>query len=386
MRNTIVLLGIILFLSCSKSESKNSPTVLPNTPVVSTPIAPSIPTGLKSTPGYYSIMLSWDNPNNQNIKTCKIYRDTSIAPSKLYKEIPFTTQFKDDLVSLTKKYYYKISITDNNNLESNLSAEVNGIAQEPVNINQPINGEIGGIDYAFLNFGTPVFTKISHTFTIYNEPANADSSLNKDGIYYQFYQGIINDTIGFYYGIQTSVMNPNGINKKGIIFSRWNTRDILNYKIANGGWGQSAGYEGNFIGVRINYEWSIGTYTIELKKDSSDSIGDWYGLWILNANTKQNTYCGSIRFETSTKSSGIKDNGITWTELYAKADKNTPLPMWHVSVDEVLADNKAPISVTSDYNKNTFVGFSNIFTTNNKDFHFLMGPKVLTYKSAGKLW
>lgn len=379
MKRLFFALGMLFLLSCSKSEVRN-------TPITSTPVPPTNPTGIKSTPGFYSITISWDNPNNQKIKTCKIYRDTSFNPSKLYKEIPFTTQFKDELVSLTKKYYYKISYTDNNNLESILSAEVNGIAQEPENTNQPIKGEIGGIDYAYWNFGTTVFTKISHTFTIYNEPTNANGSLNNDGIYYQFYQGIINDTIGFYYGIQTSVMNPNGINKKGIIFSRWKTRDILNYKIANGGWGQSAGYEGDFIGVRINYEWGIGTYTIELKKDSSDNKGDWYGLWITNASNKQNTYCGSIRFEKSSKSSGIKDNGITWTELYYKGDKNTPLPRWHVSVDEVIADNKAPISVTSDYNKNTFIGFSNIFTTNNIDVHFLMGPKVVTYKPAGKLW
>ena len=39
---------------------------------------------------------------------------------------------------------------------------------------KPINGEIGGIDYAYWNFGTPVFTKIAHTFTIYNEPKNED--------------------------------------------------------------------------------------------------------------------------------------------------------------------------------------------------------------------
>jgi hypothetical protein len=385
MRKIYTLFLCYLILGCSKSEMQNS-TSVPSKPVTSTPVAPASPTGIKSTPEFYSISLSWDNPNNQNIKTCKIYRDTTTNPNKLYKEIPFTTQYKDELVSLKNKYYYKISFYDINNLESNLSAEVNGIAQEPVNTNKPLIGEIGGIDYAFWNFNTPVFTKISHSFTIHNEPTNADGTINKDGLYYQFYQGIINDTIGFYYGIQTSVWNPNGINKKGIIFSRWKTRDVLNYKIANGGWGQSAGYEGDFIGVRINYEWGIGTYTIELKKDSSDNKGDWYGLWITNISNKQNTYCGSIRFETSSKSSGIKSSGITWSELYYKADKNTTLPNWHVSVDEVFADNKAPISVTSDYNKNTFVGFSNIFTTNNKDVHFLMGPKVLTYKPAGKLW
>ena len=73
-------------------------------------------------------------------------------------------------------------------------------------------------------------------------------------------------------------------------------------------------------------------------------------------------------------------------EAYYKADKNTPLPNWHVSVDEVLADNKAPISVTSEYNQNTFIGFSTIYTTNNKEVHFLTSTKEITNKPAGKIW
>lgn len=364
-----------LFLSCNKNTSTSSSQNSLNSSI-----------NLKATQGYYNILLSWDNPNKQSIKTCRIYRDTLPNSLKFYKEILFTNQFKDDLVILNKKYYYKVSFVDSSNFESNKSIEVSQTAIEPINSNQPTAGEIGGINYAFWNFNSSVFTKITHTFTIYNEPANLDNSLNKDGLYYQFYQGILNDTIGFYYGIQTLTTNPNGINKKGIIFSRWKTRDINNYKIANAGWGETAGYEGDFIGVRLNYEWGVGTYIIELRKDSADKIGDWYGLWITNHSNKQNTYCGSIRFETSSKSSGIKNNGITWTELYSKADKNTPLPKWHVSIDEVLADNKPPISVNSDYSKNKFVGFSNIYTTNNKDVHFAMGPKVVTYKSPGKLF
>jgi hypothetical protein len=365
----------VLFLSCNKNTSTSTSQNSLTSPI-----------NLKASQGYYNILLSWDNPNKQSIKTCRIYRDTLPNSFKFYKEILFTNQFKDDLVVLNKKYYYKVSFVDSSNFESNKSIEVSQTAIEPINSNQPIAGEIGGINYAFWNFNSSVFTKITHTFTIYNEPANLDNSLNKDGLYYQFYQGILNDTIGFYYGIQTLTTNPNGINKKGIIFSRWKTRDINNYKIASGGWGETAGYEGDFIGVRLNYEWGVGTYVIELRKDSADKIGDWYGLWITNQSNKQNTYCGSIRFETSSKSSGIKNNGITWTELYSKADKNTPLPKWHVSIDEVLADNKPPISVTTDYNKNKFVGFSNIYTTNNKDVHFSMGPKVVTYKSPGKLF
>ena len=387
MRISFFAIVCFYFISCTKNSSSNSSqTIIPTPPVIVTPVAPNSPSNIKASQGFYNILLNWDNTNTQTIRTCRIFRDTVPNSLKLYKEISYTNQYKDDLVILNKKYYYTVSFIDNNNLESKSSAEVSETAIEPTNSNQPLIGEIGGIDYAFWNFSSPVFTKISHTFTIHNEPVNLDNTLNKDGLYYQFYQGILNDTIGFYYGIQTSVMKPNGINKKGIIFSRWKTRDTLNYKVANGGWGQSAGYEGDFIGVRINYEWGVGTYNIELKKDSSEKIGDWYGLWITNLSNKQSTYCGSIRFETSSRSSGIKNNGITWTELYTKADIKTPLPKWHVSIDEALADNTPPLSVTSDYNKNTFVGFSNIYTTNNKDVHFSMGPKVVTYKPAGKLW
>jgi hypothetical protein len=256
------------------------------------------------------------------------------------------------------------------------------------NTGTPINGEVGGINYAYWHFSNTTFTKIVHTFTIHNEPKNIDSLTNdglyyhNDGIYYQFYQGILNDTIGFYYGIQTNVRGWG----RGIIFSRWKTNDTLNYKLPNGGWGDASDESGDYVGIRFPYNWGVGTYSIELRKDSSTIKGDWYGLWITNNSNKKITYCGSMRFETSSKSFGIKDGGITWTELYYKANINTPLPKWHVSVDEVLADNKPPLHVSIDYNKNRFVGFSNIYTTNKKDVHFSMGPDVVTINTSGILW
>jgi hypothetical protein len=347
---------------------------------------PDKPAGIKITPGNYSLTISWDNFPDQQIKKVRIFRDTISSPAVLYKEINYTNQYTDLTVALNTKYFYKISFTNNSNLESEKSDEVSATPIEPVNTATPVNGEIGGIHYAFWNFQTPTFTRLIHNFTIFNEPVNIDNSLNKDGLYYQFYQGIINDTIGFYYGIQTSVMKPNGDNKKGVIFSRWKTRDTSNYKTAPGGWGQSAGYEGDFIGVRKNYNWGVGTYKIEIGKDSSDTKGDWYGLWINKIPDGTKEYIGSIRFERSSKSSGIKDGGITWTELYYKSNPNTPLPRWHVSVNEVLADNKNPIHVTSTYNQDKFSGFTNIFTTNSHDVHFLMGPTVVRFHPAGMLW
>lgn len=371
----LILLYVGIF-ACSKKSTTPTDTQ-----------ATSInPDNLKLASGFYAITLSWNNPNNNSIKKVRIYRDTISSGQTLYREINFSTSFKDELVSLYKTYYYRISFLNEAGEESMKSSEVNGKPTEPVNTNTPINGEIGGINYVYWNFSRQSFFRLTHKFTIFDEPRNQDGSINKDGLYYQFYQGLINDTIGFYYGIQTSVMKPNGDNRKGIIFSRWKTRDTSNYKLAPGGWGQSAGYEGDFIGVRINYEWKAGTYNIEIRKDSTDNKGDWYSLWISKEKETQSTNVGSIRFERSTISSGIKNGGITWTELYFKNDKNTPLPKWHVSIDDIRADSIRPNKATSAYNDKTFIGFSNIFTTNNQDVHFYMGPKVATHRQAGVLW
>ena len=59
MKRLFFALGILFLFACNKTEVQN-------TPIASTPKAPSSPTGIKSTPGFYSITLSWDNPNNQN--------------------------------------------------------------------------------------------------------------------------------------------------------------------------------------------------------------------------------------------------------------------------------------------------------------------------------
>lgn len=380
-KNYLFTILLMFIISCSKDSE-----VIPNKHIaLEVPI--SIPIGVKISSGDYSLKIQWDTIKSSNIRGYRIYRDTVSNPIKLRVELKNICSFTDKLLLINKKYYYRVTTIDLKGIETEKSLEVSAIPQEPINSLIPINGEIGGIHYAFWEFIKPTFSKISHQFTIYDEPRNQDGTLNGDGLYYQFYQGMINDDIGFYYGIQTSVYNPNkGISNKGIIFSRWGTRDIKNYKIAPDGFGESAGYEGDFISVRINYDWGVGTYNIELKNESTDSIGDWYGLYITKLSSGESTYVGSVRFEKGLKSQGIKTGGITWTELYFKKDPQTPLPNWHVSIDKVLADNIEPKSVFIDYSSNKFVGFTNIFTSNNRDVHFLMGPKVKRVNSRGNLW
>ncbi|MDP3946524.1 MAG: hypothetical protein Q8Q51_11580 [Lutibacter sp.] len=380
MKKILSLLFIAgLFISCSNEETTltlEDNEIIPN------------PTGLTLSPKEYALKLDWDYVNNVSIDSVLIYRAKSNDNFSFYKSLVNNSQssFTDNFVGIRELYKYKIAYKENSKI-TGFSNVVSSTPIEPLNNNIPVNGEIGGIHYAYWDFEKPTFHKIKHRFTIHDEPTNKDGELNQDGLYYQFYQGIMNDTIGFYYGIQTKVTKPNHSPQKGLIFSRWKTRDVDNYAISEGGWGETAGYEGDFIGIRKNYEWRVGEYEITIEKDSTSAGGDWYSLKIKDIATSTTGYIGSLRFEKSSKSSGIKSGGITWSELYSKKNQDTPLPNWHVSVDDVLADDiYKPYRVYTTYSNSKFLEFSNIYTTNNKDVHFLMGPNVKRKNPVGYLW
>ena len=344
------------------------------------------PLGFKIEKQEYSLKLEWDYNTDSRIDSVIIYKGKSLDALYPFKSLANTQPlFEDNLVGVRERYFYKVAFKDGENLTS-FSEVQSEIPIEPINTNTPIKNEIGGIHYAYWDFTKPTLEKISHKFTIHEEPTNEDGSFNGDGLYYQFYQGILNDTIGFYYGIQTRLYRSGVGYKKGLIFSRWKTRDTTNYSNSSNSWSESAGYEGDFIGLREHYEWEVGSYETVIEKDSTDTVGDWYSLKIKNLQNDMIEYIGSLRFETSSKSSGIKSGGITWSELYGKVS-DTPAPNWHVSVDEVIADDYLkPFRVYTTYSDNKFLGFNNIYTTNNKDVHFLMGPKVKKTNGKGYLW
>jgi hypothetical protein len=322
---------------------------------------------------YYSIELFWDESSNSNATSVNIYKGESAEDLVLYESIDSNLNtFKDIEVSVRKEYFYQISFVYGD-YEHDKTEAISIETFEPENeLVAPTNFPMPrGIHYAYQHFNQSTFESVKHTFTIHQEPSNNGK------LYYQFYNGRINDTIGFYYGIQTDMYSPQPPTwrGRGLVFSRWNTRDINNYSIAENGFGQSAGYEGDFIGVRNSFNWGVGTYETEFKKDSTDNIGDWYSLKIRNILEDEQTYIGSIRFESSSISSGIKSGGSLWTELYSNASDGT-IPDWHVSVDDIIIDGEFMPNRIDTYYSETFKDFSNIYTTNKNDIHFLVGPKV----------
>jgi hypothetical protein len=161
------------------------------------------PQGFKIDKQEYSLKLEWDYNADSRIDSVIIYKGKSLDALNPYKSILNTQSiFEDNLVGVRERYFYKVAFKDGENLTS-FSEVQSEIPLEPINTNTPIKNEIGGIHYAYWDFTKPTLEKISHKFTIHEEPTNEDGSPNGDGLYYQFYQGILNDTIGFYYGIQT---------------------------------------------------------------------------------------------------------------------------------------------------------------------------------------
>lgn len=245
-------------------------------------------------------------------------------------------------------------------------------------------GETGGLHYVSWDFGTSNFRSVVINIEIYDEPDN------NDGLYFQMYQGRLNG-VGFYFGIQTDVYKPGvGSTGKGLILSRWETRDLSNVRTVEGGWSQSAGYEGNFVGIRKHYEWTTHSYQLKVAYIETDDTGDWYGVWMSDLDNGAEDFLGSIRFpKVEPSKAGIKNGGITWTELYYKKIQETPIPNWHVSINDIYAidlkgETICPNHATSTYSK---IGHTDIYyDKTTKRIHFLMGPKVNRAHDASKLF
>ena len=240
--------------------------------------------------------------------------------------------------------------------------------------------DLGGLHYVFWNFPINRFDTLFIDIGILSEPSN------NDGLYFQMYQGAING-VGFYFGLQTQTYKPGfGSMGKGLIFSRWETTDLSNVRVVEGGWSESAGYEGDFVGVRRTYNWVAHNYRFEISLNDTDAIGDWYAIWITDLDQSTTDLLGAIRFPKVTPSqAGIANGGITWTELYSKGQTGTPIPSWNVSIISIYATNELlpPLQATSDYSS---ISGTDIYVDAVGAIHFIMGPSISRTHPAGMIF
>lgn len=180
--------------------------------------------------------------------------------------------------------------------------------------------------------------ELTFDFTVHNDPGDFSDVY---GLYLMLCHGFISD-VGFYFGLQTNVDGyPENLGAKGLIFSRWDTRDLANARAVDSdeGWTQSSGHEGDFIGVRRTYNWGVGEYRVSFAPDGADADGEWFGVWITDKATDETTWIGSLKFPYENGRAAIGSEVYTTMEIYGgRQIEASRIPAWHVSLKRPLGD------------------------------------------------
>ena len=174
-------------------------------------------------------------------------------------------------------------------------------------------------------------TSVEIPFTLHNDPTNFS---DVHGLYLILTISEISDTL-FYFGIQTGVSGKRNENTgKGVIFSRWDERDLSNARVPSDCFATSSGGEGDFIGLRCPYEWTTGAYSARIAFESEDAVGEWYGLWITDEASGSETWIGSLRFPKSLSRSRGLHSGLGYSlEIYGNPRiRPIDIPYWHVTL------------------------------------------------------
>jgi hypothetical protein len=106
------------------------------------------------------------------------------------------------------------------------------------------------------------------------------------------------DDAPLYAGLQSGGNLADGRPGHIAIFSRWNERSRDAIRLAPGSYGQSAGYEGDFISVRQPVPWHQGRYRVSLLAEPPPA-GDprpWVRMEVLELASGHSWQVGALRF------------------------------------------------------------------------------------------
>lgn len=223
-------------------------------------------------------------------------------------------------------------------------------------------------------------TDLSDGFHINARFRDVDGEFPEDQEYY--FQLAYGQILGanFYFGFQTDLLEGGQSRGRGVIFSRWGSQSADDIQTADGGFSEIGSHEGEFIGVRLPYDWDAGAYTAFLEKEENN----WYSLTVrsYHGTDHTDTYIGSLRFPASGETGTSIRNVL---EVYGDSTpmKVTELPAWVIAVHAPIIANGGPrpVSLTVDYSRAT--GTDRVtLSQNNPRLRFQIGPEVLREDTA----
>lgn len=325
------------------------------TRVIAPPLAP---TGLTAVATHRGVMLQWDDPGDDTISNYEVVRtfeDRFGGPTVVHTQ-SVETHYLDGGLIPDLGYVYTLHA---------INSDGKGRASEAISVTTL--ARIPGRDDLYEVFPPPVHAAAFEwhwpddpdglireqviEFTIEN---NVDDWSDQNGYYLMIGSTWISEVL-FYFGLQTDVDhidNPDGQSTrgKGAVFSRWDTRDLANVRLASAdSWAQSSGHEGDFVGVRRPYEWGAGDYRARIAPDGMDPNGEWFGVWITDLATGITTWVGSLRFPLVNGSAAMEANSYGTLELYGGPTRPIDTPEWYVTVMRPTGDGVQATAVDTLY-------------------------------------
>lgn len=318
---------------------------------------PFAPTGLTAVATHRGVVLEWDDPGDDTITSYELVRafEDRFGASHVVQTGSAETQYVDTDVLHDLGYVYTLHA---------VNSFGKGQASEAVSVTTL--ARIPGRDYLYEQISPPMapayanwywerghdrLREVILDFTIHNDVGDWSDTNSYYLILMQ------NDISGerFYFGLQSEVDhpdNPLGQTKrgKGAIFSRWGTRDLAYARAApTDGWTQSSGHEGDFIGVRREYDWGAGDYRARIAPDGLEDDGEWFSFWITDMGTNVTTWIGSLKFPLVGGSATMDGLVPVTLELVGRPIAPIAAPEWYVTIEPPRGDGVLPARVVTDY-------------------------------------
>ncbi|MBF0434872.1 MAG: hypothetical protein HQL77_05795 [Magnetococcales bacterium] len=146
--------------------------------------------------------------------------------------------------------------------------------------------------YVYLVYPKPVEEPIT-SLTIPLEIKEAPQAGNY--MYWQFHAAINN--INFYMGLQTDLLNKGQSQGPGVLFSRWDSQDAVDFQVAPGGFSEVGSHEGRFVGVRKPHPWGVGRWSLNLtRRNAEDPEHVWLDMTLKHDTEPVGVAVGSLRF------------------------------------------------------------------------------------------
>ena len=335
---------------------------------------PLAPTGLRAEATHRGVMLEWDDPVDDSIiryQLVRRLRNTGLVDRFWFDAAE--TSVLDARTDFDAPYdYYLHSINSDGKSPQSDFVFVRTLP------------EIPGRDYLYQRIQPPMapahvnwhwernrhrLRELVMDFTIHSDPGDWS---DRNGYFLILIASNIAG-VSFYLGLQTDI---NGV--KGIVYSRWGTRDLANARYdTDAGWTQSSGHEGDFIGVRRAYDWSVGSYRARLEPDGRDDDGEWFSGWLTNLDSGATTWVGALKFPHLNGGAAIHPHIVSTLELYGAPMEPIMAPEWHVSVKRPIGDGVpatwARTTYPYDMSANAMLNSNVRYDPENDTAHLLIG-------------